>query len=174
MKRLALLIVLMTVAVTGARYALTAPPILHTAVNAQPVIKIAEPKSPEVSEVIASTNAYRSSKGLTNLTENAQLDQSACLKAQDMVTKNYWAHVSPDGIEPWHWFEQVRYAYKAAGENLAYGFNSGDDVVNAWIHSPSHEANLVGNYTEVGICAKHEIFQGSMTNLTVVHYGLPQ
>lgn len=107
-------------------------------------------------QIIQLTNKYRATKGLVSLTENAQLDQSACLKAQDMVAKNYWAHVSPDGLQPQYWVEQVGYHYYRLGENLAYGFRTSNDVMSGWEKSPEHEANLSGDYTETGVCVLYD------------------
>lgn len=136
-----------------------------------PVVVYKAPEVPKVADIIKATNDYRATKGLAPLAENAKLDESACLKAQDMMTKDYWAHVSPDGTQPWSWFKRVGYDYRYAGENLAYGFNSGKVVMNGWINSPEHEVNLVGDYTETGVCVKTGQYQGGNNNLVVAHYG---
>ncbi len=96
-------------------------------------------------------NKDRQDRGLKALTDNAILDQAAQKKAQDMVAKNYFAHISPKGITPWFWFLQAGYNYKYAGENLAVGFVDSQEVFNAWLNSPGHKANLVNpNYKDVG------------------------
>lgn len=96
-------------------------------------------------------NQQRSQLGIAPLAENNILDQAAKLKAQDMVNKGYFSHVSPSGITPWFWFRQVGYNYKYAGENLAVGFFDSKDLFEAWIASPSHKENIVNpNYKEVG------------------------
>ena len=58
-------------------------------------------------------NQSRESLGLNTLTESDALDQAARLKAQDMVSNDYFAHQSPAGITPWHWFSQVGYIYNS-------------------------------------------------------------
>lgn len=96
-------------------------------------------------------NGQRQEMGLNTLTQSQKLDQAAALKAQDMVAKGYFAHQSPQGTTPWHWFSQVGYKYNYAGENLAVGFIDSPEVFYAWLNSPSHKANMVNpNYTEVG------------------------
>ena len=61
------------------------------------------------------------------------------MKAQDMATLGYFAHVSPDGKTPWYWIEKVGYDYQYAGENLAINFSDSKDVTNAWMASPLHK-----------------------------------
>ncbi len=96
-------------------------------------------------------NQSREAQGLNALTESTALNQAAALKAQDMVSNGYFAHKSPTGLTPWHWFAQAGYTYKYAGENLAAGFIDSPEVFYAWFNSPSHKANMVNpNYKEVG------------------------
>ena len=96
-------------------------------------------------------NQTRQSAGLQPLVENPKLDEAAQLKAENMVTNNYFAHTSPAGLTPWHWFSAVGYNYKYAGENLAVGFFDSQEVYNAWLNSPEHKANILNpNYKEFG------------------------
>ena len=126
-------------------------------------------------EIIKLTNDYRATKGLAPLIENELLNNSACAKAQHMVDNNYWSHVSPDGIQPWYYFDQAGYLYDGAGENQAFGYPSDTSVIDGLIKSPTHEENLVGDYTETGVCVLMNVdFQGKRgTNVIVVHYGRP-
>jgi len=110
-------------------------------------------------------NRTRQSLGLQPLVENSKLNQAAQLKAQNMVLNNYFAHTSPTGITPWYWFLQSGYNYKYAGENLAIGFFDSEEVYNAWLNSPSHEANIINpNYKEVGTA----VMGGFGSNNTIV------
>ncbi|OGZ62595.1 MAG: hypothetical protein A2812_03015 [Candidatus Staskawiczbacteria bacterium RIFCSPHIGHO2_01_FULL_36_16] len=96
-------------------------------------------------------NETRESFGLYSLAESQSLDQAAEMKAEDMVQKQYFSHVSPQGLTPWHWFLQSGYNYKYAGENLAIGFYDSKEAFNAWLNSPSHRENILNkNYKEVG------------------------
>ncbi len=126
--------------------------------------------APSAKEIIRLTNEYRATKGLSSLVENEKLNQSACLKAQDMIENDYFEHVSPNGIDPWYWFNQVEYTYRNAGENLAYQYRFSDDIVNGWIDSPTHEANLSGDYTEIGACVKFL----QTKEIAVAHYATPR
>lgn len=96
-------------------------------------------------------NQTRGSLGIQLLTENTKLNQAAQSKAIDMVQKQYFSHISPQGITPWYWFQKIGYSYKYAGENLAIGFFDSREVYDAWMNSPSHKENLLNpNYKEVG------------------------
>ena len=120
-------------------------------------------------EILA--NQTRQSLGLGVLTDNPQLDQAAREKAEDMVKNGYFAHTSPTGITPWHWFKSAGYTYKYAGENLAIGFFDSTEVFNAWMNSPSHKENLLNpNYKEVGTAVLGG-FGGNNTIVVVQLFG---
>lgn len=103
------------------------------------------------SSLLADTNIQRSQNGLGTLTQNSLLAQAAQAKANDMVARNYWSHTNPDGKQPWQFITDSGYSYSAAGENLAYGFDSSDATLAGWMNSPSHRANVLSSaYQEVG------------------------
>lgn len=119
-------------------------------------------------------NQGRKQAGVGVLTENVKLDQAAFLKAQDMMAKGYFYHVSPDGVTPWYWFGVSGYDYKYAGENLAIGFFESDEVYNAWLNSQSHKDNILNpNYKEVGTAVLKGNFNGSNTTVVVQLFGSP-
>ena len=91
------------------------------------------------------TNKEREQNGLTPLVFNETLSKAALLKANYMFTNNYWAHNAPDGTTPWVFIKQVGYEYTYAGENLARGFATSDDVVKAWMASPTHKENMLSS-----------------------------
>ena len=120
------------------------------------------------------TNQERANLVLPLLKRNPILDQAAQLKANDMVINGYFAHNSPTGITPWYWFGQVGYLFTYAGENLAVHFSDSDEVVSAWMASPTHRANIVNsNYTEIGIGTARGIYQGYETVFVVQLFGRP-
>ncbi len=97
------------------------------------------------------TNEERTNASFSVLKENELLNKAASLKAADMATKGYFAHVSPEGKKPWNWVQDVGYKYQYAGENLAVNFKDSEDVTVAWMNSPTHKANIVkAQYTEIG------------------------
>lgn len=109
-------------------------------------------------------NQERTRAGLKSLQENNQLDQAAMLKAEDMISKDYFAHQSPDGISPWFWFSKVGYEYTYAGENLAVGFINSKEIFDAWINSKEHRENLFSaNYTQVGTAIMSGFGQNNAT-----------
>jgi hypothetical protein len=104
-----------------------------------------------VPSLLSGTNQQRISNGETNLQENSQLDQAAQAKANDMATRDYWSHNTPDGQAPWTFITAAGYSYQTAGENLAYGFTTASDTITGWMNSPGHRANLLNaSFTEVG------------------------
>lgn len=121
------------------------------------------------------TNRERGEAGVSSVARNAQLEQAAYKKAQDMFTKNYWAHYAPDGsTTPWQFILDSGYTYKYAGENLARDFDTSASVVSAWMASPSHRANLLsGDYSETGIVAVNGTISGEETTLIVQFFATP-
>lgn len=123
-------------------------------------------------ELLNFTNQKRTENGLQALSNNSQLAEAASKKADDMFAKNYWAHNSPDGITPWVFIKQSGYNYVYAGENLARGFSSASDVVNAWMASPTHRANILSsNFKDVGFAVKSGVLNGEQTFLVVQEFG---
>lgn len=126
------------------------------------------------SELLVDTNIERSANKLPALRASPELSKAAALKAQDMYAKQYWAHNSPDGTQPWHWFQAVGYNYNAAGENLAKNFSNSKATVTAWMESPEHRANILNEqYSEVGFAVIHDFLDGKPTTLVVALYGAP-
>ena len=125
--------------------------------------------------IIAFTNEERASYSLTTLTPNATLEKAAQRKAEDMAAKGYFAHVSPNGKEPWDWLKEERYDYQFAGENLAVNFFDSSAVVHAWMDSPSHKANIVKPvYAEIGIGVAQGTYEGRQTTFVVQFFGTPR
>lgn len=144
-------------------------------VNGNDVLAYATNISP--AGLLSATNSHRTSNGVAALSANSLLASAAQAKANDMVAKNYWSHVSPNGTQPWAFITAAGYNYAAAGENLAYGFMTSADTVNGWMNSPSHRANMLNNtFTEVGFgIANSENFIGTGKQTVVVAmYGKPQ
>lgn len=129
----------------------------------------------KVSELLKKTNEYRIKNGKKELVLNEKLSKAAVDKAKFMFDKNFWAHTSPDGTEPWYFVLNQGYDYAYAGENLARNFNSSGEVVNAWINSPSHKENLISeNYDEVGYGVVNGVLDGYETTLVVQFFGKPR
>ena len=120
-------------------------------------------------------NEERTHGQLENLTVSPILDQAAQMKAEDMAKKSYFAHTSPDGQTTWNLLDTVQYRYDYAGENLAINFTDSQDVVMAWMNSPTHRANIVkSSYREVGTGLATGIYEGKETLFVVQVYANPQ
>lgn len=124
--------------------------------------------------IVNLTNEERSDDSLEVLTRSDVLDAAAKLKAEDMAKNEYFAHYSPTGVSPWYWFDQVSYNFVHAGENLAVHFADSGDVVDAWMESPTHRANIMnGNFTEIGVGTAKGRYKGSSTVFVVQLFGTP-
>jgi hypothetical protein len=101
--------------------------------------------------LLANTNAAREANNSHDLALSNSLSQAAQAKANDMATRNYWSHKTPEKQEPWTFIDKSGYVYEAAAENLAYGFETSDQAVKGWMNSPEHRVNLLNDaYTQVG------------------------
>jgi len=122
--------------------------------------------------VIDLANDDRKEKGIRLLEENDKLVRAANDKAQDMIAENYFAHNSPEGVNPWHWFEIENYDYSYAGENLAMDFSSVEKMNQAWLDSPTHRANILnGNFKDIGVAVKEGVINGHETTVVVQLFG---
>ncbi len=122
--------------------------------------------------IIELANKKRAELGLTELRIDPTLSKSAETKGADMIARNYWAHNAPDGTEPWHFFKEAGYSYRFAGENLARDFTNPQDVIDAWIASPTHKENLFSTkYQEIGVAVIEGNLKGKDTVLVIQHFG---
>jgi len=124
--------------------------------------------------VIALTNQERTSGQLVMLTPNPLLTQAAQNAANDMAARGYFSHVSPDGKLPWYWLQQVGYTYQYAGQNLAINFDDTSQLMDAWMHSPEHRANILGaNFSEIGVGMATGTYQGKEAVFVVQFFASP-
>jgi hypothetical protein len=120
------------------------------------------------------TNESRLAFNESPLVRSQLLDQAATLKAEDMATERYFAHNSPKGITPWHWFQEVGYTFLFAGENLAINFLDANNVRDAWLASPTHRANLLDvRFKEIGMATVSGVYKDGPTIYVVQLFGTP-
>lgn len=127
-------------------------------------------------KIIAETNVQRYNNGqLLPLIENAKLDAAAKAKAEDMFANQYFEHISPTGVGPAQLAKNVGYAYIVYGENLILGnFDSEKQIVQAWMDSPGHRANILNTrYIEIGVAIIKGTYQGKTAWIGVQEFGLP-
>ncbi|EJP6471931.1 MULTISPECIES: CAP domain-containing protein [unclassified Clostridium] len=103
-------------------------------------------------EVVTLVNAERAKAGLPALKANAELSNVARLKSQDMIDKKYFSHTSPTYGSPFDMMKKFGIKYSAAGENIASGYPTAKAVVDGWMNSPGHRANILNkSFTEIGV-----------------------
>lgn len=126
-------------------------------------------------ELLSLTNQARQTASLSALEDSLELERAAQAKANDMIARNYWGHLGPDETTPWSWLNKEKYDYKHAGENLAYGFSTDQKVIDGWLKSPEHRANLLGDYTQVGFgLSRGQHYQGGANTVVVAMYATPR
>ncbi len=104
------------------------------------------------SEVIRLVNEIRVQNGLSELKEDWELSRVARYKSQDMKDNNYFSHTSPTYGSPFTMMKSFGLTYKTAAENIAKGQSSPQAVVNAWMNSSGHRANILNSsFTKIGV-----------------------
>ncbi|OBZ18489.1 SCP-like extracellular [Bacillus sp. FJAT-27264] len=105
-----------------------------------------------VQQVLDLVNQERTKAGLKSLSLNSALSKMALAKAQDMYDNNYFDHQSPTYGSPFDMMKAFGITYNSAGENIANGQTSAEEVMNQWMNSPGHRANILNSsFTEIGI-----------------------
>ncbi|WP_431046049.1 CAP domain-containing protein [Streptomyces sp. P1-3] len=104
------------------------------------------------SEVIALTNAQRAAARLAPLAPDPRLTVAAQAHSDDMVGRDFYSHTSPDGHQPWDRAAAAGCAHRGIGENIACGQRTPAEVVEGWMNSPGHRANILKpDFTHIGI-----------------------
>ena len=115
---------------------------------------------PQLSETVASfeaevvrlVNDIRRQNGLKPRAENWELSRVARYKSQDMLDNRYFAHNSPTYGTPFQMMKAFGLSYRTAGENIARGYATPQAVVNGWMNSSGHRANILNaGYTQIGV-----------------------
>lgn len=110
--------------------------------------------SADEAEVVRLVNIERQKAGLKPLKASAQLSNVARMKSKDMADKNYFSHTSPTYGSPFDMMRQFGISYRTAGENIAKGYLSPASVMNGWMNSPGHRANILnGSFGTIGVGA---------------------
>ncbi|MBU8800566.1 hypothetical protein KM904_08800 [Bacillus licheniformis] len=103
-------------------------------------------------EVVELTNAERKKQGLKPLTLDEKLSKVARTKSQDMKDNNYFDHNSPTYGSPFDMMKKFGITYRTAGENIAKGQKTPQEVVKAWMNSEGHRKNIMNpNFTHIGV-----------------------
>lgn len=103
-------------------------------------------------EIVRLVNEIRVQNGLKELTQDWQLSRVARYKSQDMKDKKYFSHISPTYGSPFQMMKSFGITYKTAGENIAKGYATPQVVVNGWMNSSGHRANILNSsFTHIGV-----------------------
>ncbi|MCQ6285570.1 CAP domain-containing protein [Bacillus cereus] len=102
--------------------------------------------------VVELTNAERAKQGLPALKIDTELSKVARIKSEDMQKNNYFDHNSPTYGSPFDMMKKFGISYTSAGENIAQGQRTPEEVVQAWMNSAGHRANILNNgFTHIGV-----------------------
>ncbi|MFE0512265.1 sigma-70 family RNA polymerase sigma factor [Streptomyces sp. NPDC058964] len=105
-----------------------------------------------VAQVIALVNKERASAGCGPVTDNSQLRSAAQKHSDDMAARNFFDHTNPDGAGPGERITAAGYRWSTYGENIAQGQQTPESVMDAWMHSPGHRANILNcAFKELGV-----------------------
>lgn len=103
-------------------------------------------------EVVRLVNEIRAENGLKALTYDWELSRVARYKSQDMKDNKYFSHTSPVYGSPFQMMKSFGISYRSAGENIAKGYATPQAVVNAWMNSSGHRANILNSsFTHIGV-----------------------
>lgn len=109
-------------------------------------------ESSQAKEVLNLVNQERKKQGLTSLTLSSKLTSVANTKSKDMADNNYFDHNSPTYGSPFEMLQHFGITYSYAGENIAAGQKTAQQVMNSWMNSSGHRANILNkNYTQLGV-----------------------
>jgi uncharacterized protein YkwD len=95
-----------------------------------------------VQEFVSLVNAHRQSVGCESLTWHAAAAEVALAHSEDMVARGYFDHTNPDGQSPFDRLNAAGIFFRLAGENIAAGHRTAEAVLDGWLNSPGHRANI--------------------------------
>ncbi|WP_078543880.1 CAP domain-containing protein [Litchfieldia alkalitelluris] len=135
------------------------PDVVPTNMHVGEVIRLKPSASHHSSfedQVVKLVNQERAKQGLKPLTHRADLKNVAHKKAEDMINSNYFSHTSPNYGSPFQMLKTFGISYQSAGENIAKGQKTPQEVMNAWMNSPGHRANILKpEYDSIGVGFYH-------------------
>ena len=110
---------------------------------------------PESQKVVELTNQQRASQGLAPLAINDLLVNAAAGHSTDMATNNFMSHTGSDGSNPGQRITRAGYSWRTYGENVAAGYSTAQAVMDGWMNSGGHRANILNPaFTEIGVALR--------------------
>ncbi|MGW0765497.1 sigma-70 family RNA polymerase sigma factor [Streptomyces sp. NPDC002676] len=120
--------------------------------TAPPAPQVPAAPSDTVTQVVALVNKERAAAGCGPVTENPQLEKAAQAHSDDMAARNFFDHTNPDGADPGQRITAAGYRWSTYGENIARGQQTAQSVMDAWMHSPGHRANILNcGFKNIGV-----------------------
>ena len=105
--------------------------------------------------VLSLVNEERAAEGLSALTLSSGATSAAKVRAKELAT--LFSHTRPDGSTCFTALDDAGVSYSYAGENIASGYSSASSVMNGWMNSSGHKANILSeNYTQIGIACYYD------------------
>lgn len=130
----------------------TAPTTTETTTTAPTTTETTSTLSAYEQKVVDLTNQQRVKNGLPGLKVDLALSKVAREKSLDMSTNGYFSHTSPTYGSPFDMMKKFGITYRYAGENIAMGQRTPEEVVNAWMNSEGHRKNILSpNFTHIGV-----------------------
>lgn len=129
----------------------------------------------ESNKVVVYVNEIRTGLRLIPLKINEKLMQSAMWKAEDMAVKGYFSHINPENIKLLDWLKKSNYNFHFGGENLAMGFLTAEEAIDAWKQSPSHYSNIIDpDFSETGVGISIGSYNNYETTFIAQHFASPK
>jgi len=126
-------------------------PIRDTRPTATPIVEnLNGAPATILSGLVSAHNQERNAVGLPRLVENAELESAARRHARDMAAQGKMSHRGSDHSSPFQRMESEGYRFQRAAENIALGEFTLKSLMSAWMTSPPHRRNILGQYTEIG------------------------
>ena len=108
--------------------------------------------SDTVAQVVALVNQERAKAGCQALTEDPQLEKAAQGQSDDMAARAFFDHTNPDGADPGQRITAAGYKWSTYGENIAQGQQTAAAVMESWMNSPGHRANILNcSFKDIGV-----------------------
>ncbi|MFF3611460.1 sigma-70 family RNA polymerase sigma factor [Streptomyces sp. NPDC002580] len=105
-----------------------------------------------VAQVVALVNKERAAAGCGPLTEDPELEDAALDHSEDMDARDFFDHNNPDGVDPGERITAAGYRWSTYGENIAMGQSTPQAVMESWMNSPGHRANILNcSFKNIGV-----------------------
>ncbi len=125
-------------------------------------------------DIVIESNKARAKEGLHLLVPDERLMAAAQARANDMANTGVFAHKGADGSSPWEWVREEGYSFSRAAENLAVNYDDAEAVIEGWLKSPGHRANLFdARLTDIGIGTAEGMHKGKSAVFVVQFLARP-